>query len=87
MSSRSSKHPRRRLLKWSLGTLAGIIILAGMLVGLFRVAANLLPRYHDEIQQQVAAQLHAKVEIGPISLVWRGWGPALVFHDVRVRGS
>ncbi len=84
---RASPHPRRRLLKWSLGTLAGIIILAGVLVGLFRVAANLLPRYHDEIQQQIAAQLHAKVEIGAISLVWRGWGPALVFHDLRVRGS
>ena len=87
MSSLSSRHPRRRLLKWSLGTLAGIIILAGVLVGLFRVAANLLPRYHDEIQHQVAAQLHAQVAIGPISLVWHGWGPALVFHDLRVRGS
>lgn len=74
-------------MKWSLGTLAGIIILASILVGLFRIAANLLPRYHDEIQQQIAVQLHAKVEIGAISLVWRGWGPALVFHDVRVRGS
>lgn len=90
MSSRSrpeNTHPRRRLLKWSFGTLAGFIILAAVLVGLFRVAANLLPRYHDEIQHQVAAQLHAKVEIGPISMVWHGWGPALVFHDVRVRGS
>ncbi len=87
MSSPSSKQPRRRLLKWSLGTLAGIIILAGALVGLFRVAANLLPRYHDAIQHQVAAQLHAHVEIGPISLVWHGWGPALVFRDLRVRGS
>ncbi len=90
MSSRSSssrRHPRRRFLKWSLGALAGLIILGAALVGLFRVAANLMPRYHDAIQQQVAAQLHAKVEIGPISLVWSGWGPALVFHDVRVRGS
>ena len=80
-------HPRHRLTKWSLGTLAGLIILGAVLVGLFRVAANLLPRYHDRIQQQVAAQLHADVAIGTISLVWQGWGPALVFRDLRIRGS
>lgn len=86
-SSPQEKHPRHRVIKWSLGALAGLIMLGAVLVGLFRVAANLLPRYHDRIQQQVASQLHAKVTIGTISLVWQGWGPALVLRDLRIRGS
>lgn len=90
MSSRSdqgqkrSAHRHHRLLKWALGALAAVMILGAVLVGLFRVAANLVPRYHDEIQQQIAAQLGAKVSIGPVSLAWRGWGPALIFRNVQV---
>ncbi|MDN5865120.1 MAG: TIGR02099 family protein [Gammaproteobacteria bacterium] len=88
MSSRSEKkqsdRPRRRLLKWSLGTLAALVILAAVLVGLFRVAANVVPGYHDEIEQRISAQIGAPVELGKVSLVWHGWGPALVFNEVRI---
>lgn len=93
MSSRSDSerkppvHPRRRALKWTLGVFAGVVIVCAVLVGLFRVAANLVPRYHEEIQRQIATQLGADVSIGPVSLVWHGWGPALVFRDVRVHGA
>jgi len=64
---------------------AAVIILAAVLVGLFRVAANMMPRYHDEIEQMVVTQLGAKVALGRISLVWRGLGPALLVRDVTVR--
>lgn len=88
MLSRFRTHgPHRRPLKWGLGTLAAFIILAAALVGLFRVAANLVPRYHDEIEHMVVAQLGSPVSLGRISLVWRGWGPALVVHDVAVRNA
>ncbi len=79
--------PHRRPLKWALGTVAAIIILAAVLVGLFRVAANVLPRYHNEIEHRVAARLGVPVSLGRISLVWRGWGPALIVHDVTVRDA
>lgn len=88
MSSRSEKkqprRPRRRWLKWTLGTVAGIIILAAVLVGLFRVAANILPGYHDEIEQRISQQIGAPVKLGKISLVWQGWGPALAFNKLKV---
>lgn len=88
MSSRFRTHgPHRRPLKWGLGTLAAFIILAAALVGLFRVAANLVPRYHDEIEHMVVTQLGAPVSLGRISLAWRGWGPALIVRDVAVRNA
>ncbi len=79
--------PHRRPLKWALGTVAAIIILAAVLVGLFRVAVNVLPRYHNKIEHRVAARLGVPVSLGRISLVWRGWGPTLVVHDVAVRDA
>jgi uncharacterized protein (TIGR02099 family) len=82
-----SDGPHRRPLKWALGTVAAIIILAAVLVGLFRVVANVLPRYHNEIEQRVAARLGVPVSLGRISLAWRGWGPALMAHDVTVRAA
>lgn len=75
---------RRRLLKWSLGGLAALVILAALGVGLFRIAANLLPRYHARIQQQVSAQLGAPVRLGRISLRWHGLGPEIAVRDVRI---
>ncbi|MGH8128422.1 MAG: YhdP family protein, partial [Gammaproteobacteria bacterium] len=79
--------PHRRPLKWGLGLLAAFIILAAALVGLFRVAANLVPRYHGDIEHMVVTQLGAPVSLGRISLAWRGWGPALLVHDVSVRNA
>lgn len=87
MSSRSEKNekrPHRRALKWGLGVLATLVILAAVVVGLFRVAANLLPRYHDQIAHDVSVQIGAPVKLGRISLVWHGWGPAIRFERARV---
>lgn len=93
MSSRSdvtppeSPHRHHRLIKWSLASVAAVVILAASAVGLFRIAANLVPRYHDLIAHQVAAQLGAPVRLGRISLAWHGLGPALVIRSVAVLGK
>ncbi len=90
MSSRSEdvqKRPHRRLLKWSLGFLAALVILAALAAGLFRIAANMLPRYHDAIAREVSTQIGAPVELGRISLIWRGWGPAILFNRARIRDA
>jgi len=63
---------------------AGVVILAAVAVGLFRVAANMLPRYHNRIERQVSAQLGMPVHMGRISLNWHGLGPALTARRVRV---
>lgn len=84
-SERQRHHgPRRRFLKWGLGTLAGLIILAALLVGLFRVAANMIPGYHDAIARQISTKVGAPVTLGRISLAWHGWGPELQFDKLRI---
>lgn len=88
MSSRSERRtPRRRLLKWALGILAAFVIVVAVGVGLFRVAANEVPRYHDRIVQQVSKELGAPVQLGRISLRWHLFGPELVVRNVHVLSS
>jgi uncharacterized protein (TIGR02099 family) len=93
MSSRSERKrkrrriPRRRVLTWGLGTLAGLIILVAVLFGLFRIAANMVPGYHDAIAKQVSEQVGAPVKLGHVSLTWHGWGPELQFDKPRVKNA
>ncbi|GEM_PF-1965697 len=75
------RHP---LAKWGLGLFAGLIILLALAVGGFRVATNLVPRYHDKIEQLIAARLGAPVFLGRISLRWHGGGLQFRAENFRV---
>ncbi|MGH8274727.1 MAG: YhdP family protein [Gammaproteobacteria bacterium] len=75
----------RRLGRWSLGVLVAVSVLVVIAVGLFMLAAEILPHYQDQIVKQVSSKLDAPIALGKVSLGWHGWGPELDFHELSVR--
>lgn len=75
------------LVKWTLALVAAIIIFLALAVGVFRIAVNLLPRYHNRIEQVVSETIGEKVSLGRIALRWANWGPELVASNVVITGS
>ena len=47
------KQSRRRLWTWTISTVAGLIVLAAVVTGLFRGAVLLLPGYRDDLERKI----------------------------------
>lgn len=75
------------LAKWILAFLAAVIIFLALAVGAFRIAVNLLPQYHNRVEQIASQVTGQNVSLGRISLRWVNWGPQLVASNVTVTSS
>ena len=76
----------RPLLKRILVTaLAGVVILAGLLVGGVRLVDHLMPRYRDALAERIGSRIDADIDIAAIELRWQWRGPLLALDDVAIR--
>lgn len=74
----------RRWWTWGLTVLAAPVILAAFISGLFQIAVYLLPTYREDISGWVTDIAGRPVQIGGVSLVWRGIYPRLDFSDITL---
>lgn len=74
----------RRWWTWGLTVLAAPIILAAFISGLFQIAVYMLPTYREDISGWVTDVAGRPVQIGGVSLVWRGIYPRLDFSDITL---
>ena len=74
----------RRLRTAALITLATLIVLAAVLVSLFRVLAPQVPEYRAQIEQLATEAVGQPVTVGDIDARWQGLGPEVRLLDVRL---
>jgi uncharacterized protein (TIGR02099 family) len=77
----------RKLAKYLSYTLAALIILAAVAVGLLRIMLPQLPEYQDEIEARVTAAIGRQVSFSRLDARWRLRGPEIVFYDVSIADS
>jgi uncharacterized protein (TIGR02099 family) len=63
---------------------AGGIILLAVLLSVARVLLPHVDRYRGEVEQQLGAALGQDIRIGRLAAEWRGLGPRLVMHELRI---
>ncbi len=77
---------RRRLWTWTVTTVASTLVLAALVVGVFRLSVLVAPSYKQDIERWVAQVMNRPVEIGDMDLTWRGLRPTLKFTEVALQG-
>jgi uncharacterized protein (TIGR02099 family) len=76
---------RSRPLKYSLITIAVLVVLCGLLLGAFQLAVTRVPEYRSELQTWLGEKTGLVIEFKGISARLRLYGPELVFRDAIVR--
>ncbi len=74
----------RRFRTAALITLATLIVLAAVLVSVFRVLAPQVPEYRAQIEQVASEAVGQPVTVGDIDARWQGLGPEVRLLDVRL---
>lgn len=72
------------MLRWLAYTLAGVLILLAIAVGLFRLLLPQLPEYQAEIESRLSAAVGLPVEFESLDARWRFSGPELLARNVVV---
>lgn len=75
---------QRRIWVSAVGLLATLIVLAGLAVGAFRIAVQLVPGYRAEVASRVESLIGSPVQIDDMDLIWRGRFPTLQLRGVEV---
>lgn len=70
---------------WLLG--AGLVILLAVLLSVARLLAPHAAGYHDLLEQKVGELIGQRIEIGTVSVAWRGFGPRLRMGDIALRDA
>ena len=65
-------------------TMAGLVILLAIVVGLFRLLLPKLPAYQEEIKQWTGQAIGAEVEFAGMNARWRFRGPELNFYEAEL---
>ena len=78
------KHWLQKLLKILAYTMAGVVILLAIVVGLFRLLLPRLPEYQEEIKQWAGEAIGAQVEFVGMNARWRFRGPELNFYQAKL---
>lgn len=84
MSATPGRGASARLWRIVAGTLAGLLIVAALLVGALRLALARVPENAARIQAWVEQQTDYRLEFRGIDARLRWWGPEVVLRDVRV---
>ncbi|MEE4161467.1 MAG: YhdP family protein [Woeseiaceae bacterium] len=74
----------QRLIKFIAYTMAGIVILLAVAVGLFRLFLPRLPEYQDELKAWASEAIGMQVEFSGMDARWRFSGPELNFYDAEL---
>lgn len=74
---------KRKLYKWTLGVLAGLIILTALAAGAFKLATNIVPRYHHDIERIASRRAGFPIRFKRVAIAWHGMGPELVLDHVQ----
>ena len=74
----------RRSLGWLAGTIAVVLIVLALVVGLARLLLPLVPDYQDEIRRFATDATGFDVRFGRLSASWPWRGPEVRFADVRI---
>ena len=86
-SSRPPDRLGRKLLRWCVYALAGIVLLGAAALAGLRILLPELGHYRPEIERWVSRVVERQVELGAIEAYWRGWTPVFRFKDVRLAGG
>ncbi|MFI8482598.1 YhdP family protein [Pseudomonas sp. NPDC078700] len=73
-----------RVLRWSLGLCALVLIIMALLVSLGRLITPMVAEYRIQAEDQAQAALGMPVSIGSLEGSWHGLAPILVAHDVTL---
>lgn len=75
---------KRRWWTWTVSILAGLVIIAAGISGLFQLAVMSLPNYRNDLAVWVTQVAGRPVQIGGVNLVWRGIRPRLDLSDITL---
>jgi len=74
----------QRLFKFTAYTVAGVVILLAIAVGLFRLFLPRLPEYQDNIKGWASTAIGMQVEFSGMDARWGLSGPELAFYDTEL---
>lgn len=74
----------QRLFKFVAYSVAGVVILLAIVVGLFRLFLPRLPEYQDDIKSWASAAIGMEVEFSGMDARWGLSGPELAFYDTEL---
>ncbi len=77
--------PLAKLARWSAYSLAALVILLAILIGLFRLLLPQLPEYQAEIQARLSETAGLHIEFESLDARWRLRGPELLAREVTVQ--
>lgn len=72
------------LLRWSLLSIAGLLILAALYVSIGRQFTPLIAEYREQIEQQLQQRLQQDIHIEQLQGTWSGFSPQLEARDVSI---
>ena len=64
-----------------------VIILAGVLVSIGRLASPYLKEFKEDIQAEASRLIGTRVSIGDINASWKGFGPKLILRNIEIRNT
>ena len=74
----------KRIRNWLAYTLAGLVILLAVMVGLFRLFLPRLTEYQEDLKDWASAAIGVEVEFTGMNARWRLSGPELNFYDAEL---
>lgn len=75
---------KRRWWTWAVSLVAAAVIFGAVISGLFQLAVLALPSYREDLSVWVTEVADRPVQIGGVSLVWRGVYPRLDLSDITL---
>ena len=72
------------LLRWSLLSIAGLLILAALYVSIGRQFTPLIAEYREQIEQELQQRLQQEIHIEQLQGTWSGFSPRLEARDVSI---
>lgn len=73
-----------RLWRWAAALFATLVLLMALVVGLFRLAAPLVPGYRTQLEQYASQALKRPVKIHSMGAAFGWYGPEVTLEDVRI---
>ncbi len=72
------------LLRWSLWSVAGLLILTALYVSVGRQFTPLIAEYREQIEQQLQQRLQQEIHIEQLHGAWAGFSPVLQAREVSI---
>ncbi len=76
-----------RAFAWIRNSIAAVVIVIALLLGLLRFGFPAIEDHPGEVEQWVGDLLHRPVRIDSLRAYWRGWSPELELHGLKMHRS